>query len=378
MRRIQSPFRYPWREHNRLELLVDGEMFFPAMLQAIAQARHYILLEFYLFESGSIANRFILALIHAAQRGVAVHLLLDDFGARKLLSVDRQRLHAAGVQFAWYNPLHYGKWRRNLFRDHRKLLLIDGIVGFTGGTGLTDAFDSSGKPLAWHEVMLVFRGPVVQDWQDMFLDNWQRQTRQELSLHTPLALPDSDAARARLVLNSPGRAEIKRSLLRQLDQAGERIWLATAYFIPSWKIRRRLRRAARRGVDVRLLLPGQHTDHPAVRHAGRRYYANLLRHGIRIFEYQPRFLHAKIQLCDEWVSIGSSNIDRWNLRWNLEANLESECSGLARRVEALFELDFAQSEEMHLYNWHARPWYRQIQERFWGWVDRWLEKMGQR
>ena len=372
-------YRYTWQPGNRVDLLIDGANYFPAMLQAIAQAHRYILLEFYLFESGQLANRFVQALCLAAQRGVSVHLLLDDFGARKLQAHERQTLLQAGVQLAWYNPLDYGKWRRNLFRDHRKLLLIDGVVGFTGGAGITDEFDNSHSTLAWHDVMLRIRGPVLNDCHALFADNWRRHDPRPLPApgNTPPSL-HPDGQLARLTINAPSRMELKRSLLSQLRQARQRIWIATAYFIPSWKIRRRLRRAASQGVDVRLLLPGPHTDHPAVRHAGRRFYGGLLRHGVRIYEYQPRFLHAKILLCDDWVSIGSSNIDRWNMRWNLEANLEVVGTPLGAQVSELFTQDFAHSVEMHYQDWQARPWYRRLQESFWGWVDRYLERFSQR
>ncbi|MBE0509389.1 MAG: phosphatidylserine/phosphatidylglycerophosphate/cardiolipin synthase family protein [Chromatiales bacterium] len=377
MARHETAYRFPWHGGNQVELLLDGQIFFPAMLQAIAQAGHQILLEMYLFESGQLASRFIQALCHASQRGVAVHLLLDDFGARSLQQTDRRQLQQAGVVLGFYNPLHYGKWRRNLFRDHRKLLIIDGKLAFIGGTGLTDEFDGHHQSLAWHEIMLRFRGPVVGDAVQLFSENWQRLSKQTISPAAPSALHRRDQL-ARLSINAPSRMAIKRSLLKQLDQAGTRIWISTAYFIPSWKIRRRLKRAAIQGVDVRLLLPGQHTDHPAVRHAGRRYYAQLLRSGVRIFEYQPRFLHAKMMLCDNWASIGSSNIDRWNLRWNLEANLEVLDEHFAQQLQAIFEDDFEQSREMHYPNWLQRPWHRRLQEDFWGWIARKLEGISQK
>ena len=375
----QLRYRYPWRPGNRIELLVDGENFFPAMLTAIDRAQRFVLLEFYLFESGKVAERFIAALCDASRRGVYVCLLLDDFGAQKLLLRDRQQLLAAGAHLHFYNPLHYyGNLRRNLFRDHRKLLIADGWLAFTGGTGITDEFETAMQPMGWHDVMLRIQGPVVADWQDLFLRTWRRLAKKTAVFPRMSGQPERDGQLARLVLNAPTRMEVKRSLLKQLRQAEQRIWIATAYFIPSWKIRRRLCRAARRGVDVRLLLPGPHTDHPAVRHAGRRYYASLLRNGVRIFEYQPRFLHAKIQLCDDWVSIGSSNIDRWNLRWSLEANQEVRDPQLTSQVAELFEHDFAQSQEMHYSQWRKRPWYLRLPEMFWGWVDRWLERLSQR
>jgi phosphatidylserine/phosphatidylglycerophosphate/cardiolipin synthase-like enzyme len=154
------------------------------------------------------------------------------------------------------------------------------------------------------------------------------------------------------------------------------VWFSTAYFVPSRSVLRALQRAAARGVDVRLLLPGPYTDHPAVRHAGRRFYGRLLRHGVRIHEYQPRFLHAKSVLCDHWVSIGSSNLDRWNLRWNLEANQEVDDAGFAAQVQAMFERDFADSLEIRYPEWHRRGLRERLREHLWGRVDMLLESLG--
>ncbi len=370
--------RFPWRGGNRFELLVDGEQFFPAMLRAIRTARHTILLDLYLFESGHVANRFIDAFGDAAARGVAVYLLLDDFGAHGLSQHDRRRLFRAGAHLSFYNPLHYGALRRNLLRDHRKLLVVDDHTAFTGGAGITDEFDNAAQPLrGWHEVMLAIHGPVVADWQRLFTESWN------LWGSPPLAPEDAPRHNAgevagRVTLNAPSRMEIQRSLINRIRNAEQRVWIATAYFIPSWKIRRLLRQAVRRGVDVRLLLPGPHTDHPAVRHAGRRFYGRLLHHGIRIYEYQPRFMHAKMLLCDDWLSIGSSNIDRWNLRWNMEANQELLGGEVAAQARTLFLEDFTQSREITLERWRHRPHYRRWQEWFWGWVDRWLERRSRR
>jgi len=369
--------QFPWRNGNQFELLVDGERFFPAMLQAIAQAERTILLELYLIESGGIATRFISALTAAAERGVAIFLLLDDFGAQWLNAHDRWRLQHTNIHLTFYNPLRYGKLRRNLFRDHRKLLVVDGRTAFTGGAGITDTFDTTNNPHGWHDVMLRIHGPVVADWQQLFEHNWNRWSEPPLQL--PPASPDpAGSQRARVVLNAPARANVKRSLIKHLRGAERRIWLATAYFIPSRKIRRLLRRAAKRGVDVRLLLPGPHTDHPAVRHAGRRFYGRLLRNGVRIYEYQPRFLHAKMLLCDDTVSVGSSNVDRWNLRWNLEANQELSSLELAGEVKQMFEEDFSQSHELRYDTWFRRPWHRRLLEWFWGGVDLWVDRYTQR
>lgn len=370
-------YRFPWREGNRFKLLVDGERFFPAMQQAVGLAKRYILLEIYLFESGHVASDFIDTLLAAASRGVAVYLLLDDFGAYKLSSRDRQRLRDSGIQLSFYNPLHYGALRRNLFRDHRKLLVVDGHTAFTGGAGITDSFDTRSSPYGWHEVMLRITGPCVADWQQLFEQTWNNWASPPLALPPPHPSSYPGFHLGRVVLNAPSRMELKRTLIKRIRGAKRRIWLATAYFIPSWKIKRLLGRAVHHGVDVRLLLPGPRTDHPAVRHAGRRFYSGLLRNGVRIYEYQPRFLHAKVLLCDDWISIGSSNIDRWNLRWNLEANQELSDPRLTTEVKALFEKDFTDSIEIHSETWFRRPWHRHLLEWFWGEVDRWLERRSQ-
>lgn len=373
-------YRFPVREGNRFKLLVDGKTFFPEMLDAIEGAQHRVLLESYLFESGAVADRFIAALRDCAGRGVSVFLLLDHFGALNLGNADRQRLQNAGVHITYYNPLHYGRFKQNLFRDHRKLLAIDHGVAFVGGMGITDDFDPPPyqNRLAWHETMLRIEGPVVTDWVWLFRQNWNLWSSEELPEAQHVVPPYRSGRPGRVATSSgPNRQEIKRSLIGRARHARQRIWIATAYFIPSRKLRRLLRGAARNGIDVRLLLPGSQTDHPAVRHAGRRFYARLLRNGVRIYEYQPRFMHAKIMLCDNWVSIGSSNLDRWNFRWNLEANQEAFDPTLAETVAAQFEDDFAQSVEYTSEAWHRRPLRKRMAEWFWGMVDLWMNRISQ-
>ncbi len=374
-------YRYPWRDGNRFELLVDGGRFLPAMLAAIGSARRYVLIELYLIESGRVADRFIEALSSAARRGVQVCLLLDDFGAGQLQRPDRRRLTASGVSMVFYNPVRLGHRRRLLYRDHRKLLLVDGRTAFTGGFGLTDDFSPEfcyGP--SWHDTVLKVEGPCVADWKDLFVSGWNRLTDQPLNLPETEAASTADGARGRLTVQQsfPGRSEVMRSHIRAVRRSRQRAWLATAYFVPSWKLRKALRRAARRGVDVRLLLPGPLTDHPAVSHVGRRYYERLLRSGVRIFEYQPSFLHSKVLLCDDWVSIGSSNLDRWNYRFNLEANQEAIDHELASAVVGQFEVDFENSLELQYEFWVRRPWHRHLNEWFWTRVGRLAQWLGER
>lgn len=372
-----SKYRFPWRKGNRFELLVDGAAFYPRMLEAIAAARHTVWLELYLCESGAVADRFIAAFLAAADRGVAVKLLLDDFGAYRLSAPDRARLAAGGVEVLFYNRLRYGKFLHNMFRDHRKLLVVDGMVAFVGGAGIADAFDPPGQPhLRWRETMVRIEGPVLIDWQALFADVWNHYAPTQLGPSTvPAALANGVAGRVTATSGLPVQ-EIKRSLIRRIRGAHQRVWISTAYFIPARKLVRALRHAAHRGIDVRLLVPGPQTDHPAVRHAGRRFFAPLLRSGVRIFEYQPRFLHSKVILADHWVSIGSSNLDRWNLYWNLEANQEIQDLGFAAHTEAMLRRDFAESVECGLEALHRRPWHLRLRERLWGSVDLWLARLG--
>ena len=346
---------WPWREGNSSQLLIDGERFFPAMLDAIEGARELILLEFYFVASGTLMAQFIPALVAARARGVTVLLLVDGFGSRGLLSADRQRLQDAGVRLAVYNPLRLSNWSRNFSRDHRKLLLVDGELAFIGGAGLADEFHHGrdGEP-PWHELVLRVRGPVVADWQQLFFSLW-RWTSGEVTRAAPRVGPAGDPRMRVTTTAGPLQQQIKLNFRRQIHHAERRVWMVTAYFLPSWSIRRALRRAARRGVEVRLLLPGPYTDHPWLYHAARRYYHQLLLAGVRIFEYQPRFVHAKVGLCDDWLSLGSCNMDHWNLRWNLEANLEVEDPQLAAEVVAALQEDLRLSREITLGFWESRP-----------------------
>jgi phosphatidylserine/phosphatidylglycerophosphate/cardiolipin synthase-like enzyme len=258
-----------------------------------------------------------------------------------------------------------------LHRNHRKLLLVDGRLAYTGGTGITDAVEPPQAPeRRWRETMVEIQGPVVGDWQQLFAETWNNPAGATLTLPpvSPVAL--ADGQRGRVTINDARRRiGMQWSLNERLLGARRRIWFATAYFIPSWSIRRKLKRAARAGVDVRLLLPGPITDHPGARHVSRRYYGKLLRNTVRIYEYTPRFFHAKTVLCDDWVTIGSSNYDRWNLQWNLEANQEIDDPVLASTVAAMFINDFAGSREYTSAEWRRRSWRSRALEWIWRQVE---------
>ena len=421
LKRLWRPL-FPLRGPHHYQLLRDGGEFIPAMLAAIEKARQCVLLEMYLITSGGTAATFRDALCAAARRQVAVYLCLDGFGGQGLQQSDRVALIEAGAHLAVYNPLGLRRWRNSLARNHRKLLLVDDRVAFVGGMGICDEFDpiEHGEADHWHEVVLAIEGPCVSDWRQLFVQVWQRWSSEPLlvasdpphpvtlsaaefrgSLRTfaldNLALGDGALGNgspdngtlgnsapketsigcAETALNGSvdgqvlghyrggGRA-VMRAVLAAIGKAHTRVWIATAYFAPTSRLRRALARAARRGVDVRLLLAGPQNDHPTVWYAGRRFYGRLLRSGVQIYEFQPRFLHAKMVLCDQWATVGSSNLDRWTLHWNLEANQAVTEPDVVADIEQLFVEDFAQSLAWTTDAWHRRGLRLRILERLIG------------
>ncbi|MGH8208624.1 MAG: phospholipase D-like domain-containing protein [Steroidobacteraceae bacterium] len=367
---------WPWRSGNRFRLLDDGEQFFERMLQTIEAATAYVLLEMYLVESGIIAGRFVEALGRAARRGVRVCVVLDGFGSLGLGSVYRKSLTGAGAELRTFNPIRLRTKLQNFLRDHRKLLLVDGKTAFVGGAGLSDEFALPGRPgQPWRDLMVEITGPVVADWQRAFDRTWRRSGGAP-DLPDPPACPDIvDGADGRVALSEARqRSVLANGVVRRIEAARTRAWIMSAYFVPSRRFRKALRRAARRRIDVRLLVPGPLTDHPWVRHAARRYYGKMLRNNVRIFEYQPRMLHAKMIICDDWVSIGSSNLDRWSFKWNLEANQEIQNAAFAAVAAAVFEGDCGQSEMLSRRNWPQRAWLDRLQERIAGVLDRILDR----
>jgi cardiolipin synthase len=366
---------FPWREGNHVTLHVDGVEFLAHMLADIERAENEILFEMYLMKSGQTAQRFVTALAEASRRGVRVYALLDAFGSRLLSIEDRLQLQQAGVRVMLYRPVQLGQWRNNFARDHRKILVVDGQQAWTGGSGISDEFDAQlyGEH-AWRETMIAVTGPVVSDMQQLFAHSWQRVCDEQIPLHKALHHTGGTMPARLQCMRGILHRDLQREVTQQIKKARYRIWLSTAYFVPSVKLRRVLKHAARRGVDVRLLLPGTHTDHPAVRHVGHRYYTRLLRAGIRIFEYIPRTLHSKALLCDDMASVGSSNFDQWTSFWNLEANLAVADDGFAGALANMFEVDFADSREIDLQTWLNRPWTQRFREYFWGLVRRWASR----
>src|SRR5580704_1795505 len=366
---------WPWRSGNRFELLDDNERFFERMLQTIESAKAYVLLEMYLVESGIIAGRFVEALGRAARRGVRVCVIFDGFGSLGLGAAYRRTLIEAGVELRTFNPIALRARLQNFLRDHRKLLLVDGNTAFTGGAGLTDEFAIPGPPgQPWRDLMVEITGPVVADWQRAFDRTWRRSGA-ELGLAVPSLFPPlAEGADGRVSLSEArARSMLASGVVRRIEVARSRAWIMSAYFVPSRRFRKALRRVARRGADVRLLVPGPLTDHPWVRHAARRFYGKLLRNGVRIFELQARVLHGKMTICDDWVSVGSSNLDRWSFKWNLEANQEIASAAAAEAAAQLFMADFGASRQISRRHWRERARLDRLRENIAGALDRLLD-----
>ena len=324
------------RVGNRFALISDGREFFARMLSAIDASHDYVLAEFYLVESGAVTDEFIAAFARASARGVRVRAIFDAFGARGLTEEDRARLRASGIILILYNEPRWRTFANAFLRDHRKLLVVDGAIGFTGGAGLADMFSPDTKPdTLWWDCMVEIAGPVLNDWHKLFARTWEQCLQRPLDVAARRSTPLNPGECGRVVASAGlGRKDLGRSVIKRVRKANSRVWIATAYFWPSIRLRRALRRAARRGVDVRVVLTGAHTDTPIVHSVGRLFYGRLLANGVVIYEYQQGFLHCKLILCDDWASIGSSNLDRWGALWNLDANQEIDSPSFTRQVEA--------------------------------------------
>ena len=373
-------YHYPWRYKNTFEVLVDGIDYFSSMLDEIEKAKKCILLETYLFESGKTADIFIKKLCNARSRGAEVFIILDEFGSKGLNNNDRETLTKSGIQILLYNPASLLNFGKSLRRDHRKLLSIDERVAFIGGAGITDQFNPETSSDYWHDVMLKVSGNIVLDLNDSFNRIWKKQ---KFSLITEK--PDNSKKLLRYenkarILTSAGaeKNEIVRAIIKHIRASKHYVWLTSPYFISSWKIRRALRHAARKGVDVRLIFPGPHSDHPWVTYGIQRYYQRLLKANIAIYEFQPRFTHTKIILCDNWFTIGSSNLDRWNQFLNLDANIEVYDKQSHKNIVEVFKRDFSNSHLIILNQWNSRSLTLRFKEWISGFVIYWLSVLSQK
>ena len=369
MKNIKS-YQYQWRYNNTFDVLVDGTEYFSSMLDKIKEAKSRILLEHYLVESGNITNTFIKELCTAKNRGVDVYVLLDEYGTKGLSDEDKEKLSAANIELLLYNPVNFYHFGKSLKRDHRKLLIIDEHTAFIGGAGITDEFTPNVKNNYWHDVMLKVDGEIVLDLVHSFNEVWKKQ-KESINIHHELTeqLVNTSSNKARVLISAgTEKNEIIRSVIKRIRASEKHIWLMSPYFISSWKVRRALRYAAKKGVDVRLIFPGPHSDHKWVTYGIQRYYQRLLKSNVAVYEFQPRFTHAKIILCDDWYTIGSSNLDLWNQFLNLDANIEIYDPLSHKKIIDVFESDFSNSTLIILNKWNTRSVIQHIRERLSGFM----------
>lgn len=355
--------KYNWKEQNSVVLLEDSINWIPAMRAAIENSQQFVLVELYLVESGKLLDEVIEVLVRAAERGICIYILLDGYGSAKISRKHKKKLEHKNIILQWFNPLRIYKLSRNFVRNHRKLVLIDDKVAFVGGFGFTDDYIDKNKDKAWCDVAILLRGECVGDWRNLFFTTWKNANCKKINFPKYVKDQYIGNIKGRLVYGQGLYLQkIKISLLHRLRNAREKVWITTPYFVPTLHIRNALKKVASRGVDVRLLLPGAKHDHPFVRYAGQRFYKALLKSGVKIYEYQPRFIHAKISLCDNWTSVGSCNFDHWGLRWNLEANQEIVDINFSYTIQNWFEKSIQKSKEIKYEDWIKRGRFQRIKE----------------
>lgn len=352
---------------NHVTALQNGEQIFPAMLEAIRSAQQTITFETYIYWSGEIGERFSEALAERARAGVQVSVTIDWAGSIKMDQALLDRMENAGVEVKRYRPLHWYNLGRMNNRTHRKLLVVDGKVGFTGGVGIADQWMGHAEDADhWRDLHFRIEGPVVAQLQAAFNDNWIKSTGTVLngSEHFPALEPAGDMA-AHLFIASPagGSESMHLMYLMSIAAAKRTIDIEASYFVPDELISKALIAARQRGVRVRILLPGPHIDSETVRIASKREWGELLLAGVEIHLYQPTMLHVKLLVVDNYlVSVGSTNFDIRSFRLNDEASLNVYHAGFAQEMTAVFEKDLQSATPYTYQMWKKRPLVERLSE----------------
>lgn len=353
----------PLHPGHRITLLRDGAQAYPRMLDAIRGAAKHVLFETYIFADDATGREFHRALVERARAGVPVRVMYDAMGSSDTPRDFFGELRAAGVVVNEYNPIAgilFAPPRRRR-RNHRKLLVVDGQIAFAGGLNIANEYARE-----WRDTAVEIRGPIVADLAYMFLDIWVQEERRSPRIETPPIPPSEGPVRA-VALSSDrweNRWKLARSYRHAIAQSRHRVWISNAYFVPSRRFVRALQAAARRGVDVRVMVPA-HTDILPVYYATRAYFARLLQAGARVFEWQGPMLHAKTAVIDgTWSTVGSYNIDHLSLIHNLELSIVVHDEEFGGAMERMFEEDLRGCAEVDAAAWRRRPWHRRIAERF--------------
>jgi cardiolipin synthase A/B len=364
---------------NKLVLLQDGPATYKAMFAAIRKAKDHINLETYIFEDDDVGKQFADLLLESQAAGVQVNLIYDSVGCLNTPKEFFERLAAAGIQVLEFNPVNplagnKKEWLLNN-RDHRKLLVVDGRSAFLGGINISESYSSSpysrsarrktAKPAGWRDTHLQVEGPVVAEFQRLFMDTWTKQRGKPLSAKKYFPKLDKqgdEIVRAIGSASADPHSLIYLTLLSVITHAEQRVYLTNAYFVPDPQFLETLTGAARRGVDVKLILPS-YSDSWAVFHAGRSHYTMLLRAGVKIYERRGAVMHSKTASIDGvWSTIGSTNLDWRSFLHNDELNAAILGRDFARQMDAMFAGDLAESEAIDLNRWKRRPWMFRLKE----------------
>lgn len=352
---------------NRHKALVNGDEIFPAMLDAIRGARHSINFETYIYWSGDIGHQFADALASQAGKGVQVNVLLDWVGSAKIDEDMVKKLSDAGVRIRKFHPPHWSNLGRLNNRTHRKLLVVDGNIAFTGGVGIAPNWTGNAQdPAHWRDSHFQVEGPVVSQMQAVFLDNWIKVTGEVL--HGPTYFPvlkPVGSGLSQMFSSSPtgGSESMQLMYLMAITAASRSIDLSAAYFVPDDLTLTALVEAMKRGVKLRILVPGKHIDSDAVASASRARWGPLLANGALIAQYKPTMFHCKVMTVDGLlVSVGSTNFDNRSFRLNDEATLNIVDAQFAAIQTATFEADLSRSESVTYAQWETRPFREKLTE----------------
>ncbi len=354
-------------EGNAINTLLNGDEFFPAMLKAVREARKSISLETYIYWTGDIGRELADVLSERARAGVKVHVLIDWIGSRKINDALLDRMRDAGVEVERYNPLVWYALTRINHRDHRKLLIVDGNVGFTGGAGVADIWKGNADlPEHWRDTMWRVEGPAVAQMQAIFIDNWSKTTARVLDGDDYFpALPKAGELSAQMFKSSPreGTEDVRVMNLLAIAAARKSIRLSASYYVPDALTTQEFLEARARGVEVEIILPGARTDSAVVKHASRGKWGPLLKAGVKIYEYQPTMYHCKVMVVDDaFVSLGSANFGNRSFRLNDEANLNVYSRDFALEQARVFAADRARSREVTYHDWKHRSLWKRLME----------------
>lgn len=376
--RLRTPF--PYVAGNSVDPLEHGAHFYERMIAAIDASERTVDVEMYLWDDDEVGRAFVNSLLRAARRGLRVRVLVDAYGARAVVGL-LDEVNAAGGDVRLFNPFRFRLWRRLFQRTHKKLLLLDGAVAFSGGAGFSVHF-SGGKhsERAWHDRMFELRGPVVTQLEVLFENDFARWRLSASCTPDParaaptLAPPPATGPTTMRVLRGwPDTRDFPAVVVEAIRGARERVWIGTPYFVPPHRVRLALYQAAARGVDVRVVHPCLAHSHPLFHYAVRARYGRWMRKKVRIAEFAPSFYHAKLFVVDRSLAIiGSSNFDSWSWVRNSEIDFAVTDAETVDRVASLFTADLARSREITQEDARVRTLLVLVKQSIASWFEKWL------